>query len=116
MKKFNLAIILFPSIIMFLITVAAFSNMKTNFSFDWKGLFIISLILGFPILFLIQGVASAISKINILLSLGISALSFLGLLIIYLNDSALVYILVYLIVGVIGYGIGIVGLKVKSRD
>lgn len=114
-RKINIVTIIFPAIIMILIAVLSFSNMRNNFHLDWKGILIISMILGFPLLFFIQGIMSSISKTNIVLSLGISLVTFLMILIIFLNDSALLYALIYLIAGVIGYGIGYISLKIKSK-
>lgn len=106
MKKIRVCIVIFPSIVMSLITMLSCSLMTKNFYFDWKGIFIISIVLVFPLLFLIQGVASVLSKTNVFLSFGVSVLTFLMLMIIYLNGSSLIGILIYLIVGFIGYGIG----------
>ncbi|WP_435630763.1 hypothetical protein [Clostridium botulinum] len=75
-----------------------------NFSgIDFKGIFIISLILLFPILFVIQGILCALNNINIFLSLGVSILDFIILMFIYMNESAFIYNLIYLIFGMIGY-------------
>lgn len=116
MKKGSLIIIAFPSIVMLLITIMSFSMMTNSFYLDWKGIFLISLILGFPLLFLVQGLVSAVSKTNVLLSAGLSLITFLILLIIYLNESALMYMLIYLVFEFIGYGIGYGISKVKVKN
>jgi hypothetical protein len=72
-------------------------------SVDFKGIFILSLILLFPVLFLTQGIVCARYNINVFLSLGASILDFVILMIVYLNDSALIYGLIYLTFGVTGY-------------
>lgn len=70
MKKINIAkasIYLFPSIFMLLITILSFMNFR-EFNVDWKGIFLISLFILFPIVFLLQGIFIAKNKMNIFLS------------------------------------------------
>ncbi|MDE5413524.1 hypothetical protein [Alkalihalobacterium chitinilyticum] len=90
-----------PSVIMIVLSVLSFSAVHANF----KGLFILSLILIFPILYALQGVACAFGKSSLLVSLLVTTLTFVLILIIYLNSSALIYILIYNISGFISYGI-----------
>ena len=113
-KNRNVVTILFPSLFMTIITIVSFSNMLNFNGIDFKGIFIVSLILLFPLLFLIQGIMSAINNTNVLLSMGISILTFIILMMVYLNESAFIYILIYLVFGIIGYIITDIIVKIKS--
>ncbi|MBU3135335.1 hypothetical protein KPL39_03530 [Clostridium gasigenes] len=114
MKKRNIITILFPTLFMTIITMISFSNMSNLNGIDFKGIFIASLILLFPLLFLIQGIISAVNNTNILLSMGASTLNFIILMIVYLNGSAFIHILSYLALGGIGYIITNFIVKIKS--
>lgn len=114
MKKGNVVTILFPAVFMTIITIVSFLNMLNFNSIDFKGIFIASLILLFPLLFLLQGIICVISNTNVLLSLGVSILNFIILMMVYLNDSAFIYVLVYLTFGAIGYIITKFIIKIKS--
>ena len=114
MKKKSAVTVLFPALIMTLITIISFSNMLYFNGIDFKGILILSLILLFPLLFLLQGIICAINNTNVFLSLGASILNFIILLMVYLNDSALIYILIYLTFGAIGHLITKFIVKFKS--
>lgn len=114
MKKNNIITITFPTLFMTIITIVSFQNMLNFNDIDFKGLFIISYIILFPILFLIQGIMCAINKTNIFLALGISVLDLLILMLVYMNDSAFGYNLIYLILGITGYLITKIITKYKS--
>lgn len=103
MEKRKIITITFPTLFMTIITIVSFQNMLNFNGIDFKGIFIISLILLFPILFLIQGILCAINNTNIFLSLGVSILDFIILMFVYMNESAFIYNLIYLIVGIIAY-------------
>lgn len=95
---------------MILLTVVSFSNMdmSTARGLDFKGLFIISLVFIFPLLFLIQGILSSINNMtlaNIVISFALSIFSYLILMKIYLNNSAFVYIILYPALWILGYSI-----------
>ncbi|GFP76664.1 hypothetical protein [Clostridium fungisolvens] len=105
MKTKNAIAILFPSIIMMLITVFSFSNDRMK-EYDKMGLLILALLLIFPILFAIQGVIIGKMKLNVFLSLGISAAVFTFLSLICLNSSALFYCVIYLPLWGLGYLFG----------
>ncbi len=100
----NVSTVLFPSVFMVLISVLSFTNILPLSNIDLKGLFVISLVLLFPVLFLIQGILCALNGTNVWLSFVMSVITFIVLLMIYLNSSAMIYILIYLISGLIGYG------------
>ena len=103
MKGKNIITVLFPTFFMFIVTSICFANMDTPNAVDFKGLIILSLVLLFPLIFLIQGIVSSLNNTNILLSLGASILGFILLMIIYLNTSAFIYTVLYLVFGTIGY-------------
>ncbi len=114
MKMKSAITILFPALFMTIITMILFSNMFSFSEINIKEISIVSLILLFPLLFLIQGILSAVNNINILFTLGVSILNFIILMIVYLNDSAFIYILIYLAFGIVGYIITNIIVKVKS--
>ncbi len=116
-KKRNVLTIIFPSLFMTIITMISFSNMLNFNVIEFKGIFILSLILLFPLLFLLQGIISAVNNANVLLALGISTLDFIVLMMAYLNDSASIYILIYLVFGLIGYIItkSIIKIKISKK-
>ena len=102
MKKSKVITILFPAFFMTMLMILfSFSNESNGM--DFKGLLIISLIFIFPLLFLLQGVKSAINNINIIISMGVSILTFIIYISICLNYSAIIYIFIYLSFGTIGY-------------
>ncbi|MGO5064952.1 hypothetical protein FDF31_13290 [Clostridium sporogenes] len=103
MKKRKIITITFPALIMTIITIISFKNMLNFNGIDFKGIFIISLILLFPILFVIQGIICAINHTNIFLSFGVSILDFIILMFVYMNESAFIYNLIYLACGIIAY-------------
>lgn len=105
MKNKNVLVsihILIPVIIMF---VLAYSSFAIEDDLLATGLILNSLIIYFPVIFLIQGIVCALLRSNVFMSLGISALAFIVVLIIWLNSSAIIYIFVYLVIGFIGYGV-----------
>jgi len=80
---------------------------------DYEGIVILSLLFLFPLLFLLQGIFSALSSTNVFLSLGVSILCFIILMMVYLNDSAALYILIYLVIEFLGYSSTKFILKIK---
>ncbi|MDR5586357.1 MULTISPECIES: hypothetical protein [Clostridium] len=104
---------------MSLLTVISFTNMDVynTKGIDFKGLFIISLLLLFPLLFLIQGILCAVNNtniVNLIFSFGVSILDYIILMKIYLNDSAFEYVLIYSVLWIIGYTITYIVKKIKS--
>lgn len=103
MRKRCIITVLFPAFFMTIIVIVSFSNMSNFNGIDYKGIFILSIILLFPLLFFLQGIICPISNTNVFLSLGVSILNFIILMMVYLNDSALIYIFIYIACGAIGY-------------
>lgn len=116
MKKSNLVTFSFPSLMMILMSVISFTDILSFSDIDLKGLFIISLVLFFPILFIAQGIACALTKSNVFTALIISNLTYLVIMFIFLNDSAMGYILYYSIAYFIGYFLSKLILKLKSKN
>lgn len=91
-----------PVLIMFILACISDTTSDDLFA---KGLLVTSLLLYYPILFLLQGSVAALMKTNIFLSLGVSIAIFIIILIIWLNSSAIIYIFAYSIIFLIGYGL-----------
>lgn len=114
MKKKTVIIAGFPAMTMMVITLLSFLGSS-------KGLMAVSLVVLFPLLVLIQGLVSAINRINIGLPLGVSILATIGLMMVLhmgdfrgLMSTTCYYCVVYFMAGMIGYVIGKVVDKVKS--
>lgn len=101
MKNKGILTVLFPTFFMTIMTITASTPNTVNV--DFKSILVLSSLLIFPLLFLLQGIICALGNINVLLSLGVSILDFLILVMIYLNDSAFFYVPIYLMLGTIGY-------------
>ena len=109
---------LIPSSMMLLISMLSFTNpFDKVFGFtevDMKGLFILGLVLIFPILFAIEGIVSAIKNIVWLIPLSISLMVFFVIRLVALNDSANIYLMYYFIAYMLGYCISKLVLKLKN--
>lgn len=94
---------LVPTILMISLAIISFTDIFDTL--DANGIFMIGLLLLFPLLFLAQGIACGRGKGNIVLSLLVSTVTFVMITLIYLNSSTLFYIVLYLFVGLFGYGL-----------
>ena len=103
MEKKNIGTIIFPSILMIIITIISFANIPIISDLDVKGFFILSLVLIIPTLIFLQGILSAKYKVNIFLSLGITLVTFVSIMVICLNTSVFIYIGIYIISWILGY-------------
>lgn len=92
-----------PSIVMIGLAVISFTNLLSDI--DGKEFFFIGLLLLFPLLFLGQGVACGLGKGNIIFSLLASTVIFVSITLVYLNSTALIYTLLYLVAGLVGYAL-----------
>lgn len=72
MKKKTIAITLFPAIYTIIITILSFTSLNDTGALEVKGLMAMSLVVIFPLLILIQAIASALNRVNIVISLGLS--------------------------------------------
>lgn len=101
MKKYlKIANIVVPPLLILLLMFLAFNNANDLTS---MGLTFNSLMVFYPLIFLFQGIFSALLKSNIYLTITISLLSFVLVIFIWLNSSALGYVLVYAILAVLGF-------------
>lgn len=118
MTKKTMAIVLFPTLYILVITILSVSSFGLNVGLDMKGIMAVSLVALFPLLILIQGLISALNRINIGLSLGMSILStmlfIIGLQADDTQDLMYSYGKIYFMFGIIGYMIGQVINKMKS--
>lgn len=114
MKNKDIITILFPAFFIVIITIILSLNILKLNDIDLKGALILFLILVFPLLFLSQGIISAVNNVNIFLSLTISVFAFILFVVRCLNNSAYVYILVYSLFGVVGYLVTNWALKIKK--
>lgn len=114
--KFNITRLitaLLPSAIMLIIALISFAELLD--SLDAMGLFIIGLLLIYPLLFLGQGVACAFGKGNIFLSITVSSITFVIIVFVFLNSSALMYIVLYLIIAFFAYGITLFSQRIQNK-
>ncbi|GAB4074492.1 hypothetical protein GCM10028778_19950 [Barrientosiimonas marina] len=108
--------IIVPVLIMFTLVILSFSNIVYDAgSLNSMNLIIESLILYYPILFFVQGLVCALLKANILLSLGISLAAYMVIMFMWLNSSGLIYILVYVLMGFLGYSLVLLVKKVMKQ-
>lgn len=96
-------VILFPALIMFLLSAFLSLDLSNLGALDLKGLLIASLIIIFPILFFIQGIIVAKKHMKIILPYIVSSVSFIVVALIFFNSSAIGYIIIYTIFEIIGY-------------
>lgn len=107
MNKKNTSIALFPTVIMILICFIQRSSIFKIRSMDLKGLLIVSIVLIFPMVFLIQGIVATANNANKIVSLGVSLISYLVYLIFTMKEIALMYIVFYFVLYMVGVFIGI---------
>lgn len=105
MKKKTIAITLFPAIYTIIIT-----SLNDTGALEVKGLMAMSLVVIFPLLILIQAIASALNRVNIVISLGLSLQATLGFLIVLqgsdtreLASTLYYYGTMYSISGIVGF-------------
>lgn len=105
MKNRKTLVVIHIAVPVFLIFIFAYIAFTASDDLFAKGLVLNSLIVYYPVLFLLQGSASSLLKTNVFLSLGISIAMFIIVLLIWLNSSAFIYVFAYVIIGFIGYAI-----------
>lgn len=110
MNRIKMITTFFPSFIMVSLVIISYTNLL-----DTKGLFILGLLLLFPILYLGQGVACAFNKGNIVVSLLVSTITFVIITMVFLNVTALMYLFLYFFIALFGYGISIFSRKNSSK-
>ena len=110
MNRIKMITTFFPSFIMVSLVIISYTNLL-----DTKGLFILGLLLLFPILYLGQGVACAFNKGNIVVSLLVSTITFVIITMVFLNVTGLMYLFLYFFIALFGYGISIFSRKNSSK-
>ena len=90
MKK-TLSTLLIPSITMLLVSLISFYSKNINL----KALFVLGLLVLFPLTFFIQGILSSKFKLNTFIPLLISLFTYLLILNFFMNKSAIIYIFFY---------------------
>ena len=125
MKKKTIDITLFPAIytiIIIFLTILSSTSLNATGALDFvKGIMVISLVVLFPLLILIQAIVSALNRINIFVSLGVSILATMLYIIVLhtydtrgLSSSMYHYSKIYLMSGIVGYVVGKLIYKFKS--
>lgn len=102
-KLYRLANVCIPPFIMLIFAYVSFSGLLDDL--ESTSLIINALLLVYPVLFFLQGFITGLLKSNIFLSFGISVATFLVITFVWLNTSALFYVVVYVLSGTVGYGI-----------
>lgn len=122
MTKKNIITILFPSIVMIFITLLTNSNLDKSIMLDYKGIFVVSIVVLFPLLLLVQGVISALNRTNILLSLGLSLITTIIIGVVLCSNGKNIqyeiishYSIRYLKYGIVGYLISYIVIKIRSK-
>lgn len=117
MKKKTIAITFFPTtytIIIIFLTILSSTSLNATGALDFvKGLIVISLVVLFPLLILIQAIISALNRINIVVSLSVSILAtMLFIIVLHASDTRNLfstmnhYSKIYLMSGIAGYVVG----------
>ncbi|MBY2582179.1 hypothetical protein KWW46_12605, partial [Clostridioides difficile] len=88
MKKSNIFSIIFPTVIMVLMFLTFVTDIFNLADVQSKSIFVVGMVLIFPISFLIQGIICVLNKTSWILSLIVSLLTYIVLMYIFLNDSA----------------------------
>ena len=122
MTKKNIITISFPSIVMIFITLFTNFNLDKFIILDYKGIFVVSIVVLFPLLLLVQGVISALNRTNILLSLAVSLITTIIVgLVLCSNGTVIQYKIIsyysirYLKYGIVGYLISYIIIQIRSK-
>lgn len=122
MTKKNMLTISFPSIVMIFITLFTNFNLDKFIILDYKGIFVVSIVVLFPLLLLVQGVISALNRTNILLSLAVSLITTIIVgLVLCSNGTVIQYKIIsyysirYLKYGIVGYLISYIIIQIRSK-
>lgn len=102
----NIITILFPALIMSLVSILSLTNMFNLTDLNMKSLMIVGVVLIFPVVFLIQGALCSLTHSSVILSLTVSLITYIVIMFTLLNSSAFVYVIVYLFTWAMGYWIG----------
>lgn len=116
MKNKNIITILFPALIMAIVSITSYTHMFGLSDLDSKSLLIVGLVLIFPVIFILQGVLCAITRSNVIFSLSVSIITYLVIMFVFLNSSAFIYVFVYLFIWTLGYWIARYLIKSKTPE
>ncbi|WP_096155489.1 MULTISPECIES: hypothetical protein [Bacillus] len=100
-KIFYLVHIFAPGIMIILLANIAFSSNIDDLV--GKNLIMNSIVFIFPALYFLQGLSNGLLNQNLLLALGVSTLAFIITTFVWLNSTAISFILIYPIFFFIGY-------------
>jgi len=114
MNKRSIIVILFPALVMAIVSIISSNQMFGLSDLDAKSLIIAGLVLIFPVLFVVQGVLCAVTRSKVILSIVVSIVTYIVIMFVFLNSSAFVYLIVYLGMWAIGYRIG--KYMIRSKD
>lgn len=122
MTKKNMLTISFPSIVMIFITLFTNFNLDKFIILDYKGIFVVSIVVLFPLLLLVQGVISALNRTNILLSLAVSLITTIIVgVVLCSNGTGIQYKIIsyysirYLKYGIVGYLISYIIIQIRLK-
>lgn len=101
-KVLSIVQLIVPAIVMFVLAYFAFAAADDLYT---TGLILNALIIYFPLLFLLQGIVCASVRGNIFVSLGVSVVAYIIVIFVWLNSSAAVYVIAYVVVWFIAYGV-----------
>ncbi|GGE54410.1 hypothetical protein [Priestia taiwanensis] len=95
--------VILPAILMFTICSIMKENLLQYNDMQLKGFYFGVLLIYIPILFILQGITNAFLKLPIFIPLGVSVIAATICMLVYYNDSALPYVVFYMILYSIAY-------------
>jgi len=105
LNKRNLVVslhLLLPTLCMMILAALAFPRTDDLFTHE---LALTSLVIYYPLLFILQGIACCWLRTNIFISLASSIVGYFLVMFFWLNFTASIYLLVYIIVWFVAYGV-----------
>jgi len=94
--------LMLPTLFMMILAALAFAGTDDLFTHE---LALTSLVIYYPILFILQGIVCSWLRTNIILSLASSIVGYFLVLIFWLNFTGTIYLLVYITVWFVAYGV-----------
>jgi hypothetical protein len=98
----KIAGLIFPAFTMLTLSVLAMFGLFGEGDVN-KSFFILGLIIIFPLTFLVQGISCAMNHMNPFIALLVSYIAFAIVVITFLNSSAWVYSIYYLVFWIVGF-------------
>lgn len=112
-KTIKILNVLTPFIIILILGLIYFTDFIINQDETGKIGFIPILLL-YPLLFIVHGATTRVTKGNIYFNLGLSILGYILAMTLWLNSSGIIYILFYILSWFIGYGIVSLIIHIKN--